>query len=389
MTAAENLLSRARALLPAGHPRRYEVLRRLSEAYPTLGRLTDAEAVLAEMLGDPRLHEDPRDEQRLRLEQLRVRLIAGPDPMRQDSIRAEVERALKVLEPLGDDIGISQACYLLATMHLRSGQIRELEEIGRRGLDHARLSGDLREQLGALWWPTWALVAGPTPVPVAIRACQDLLLAGPGEHVGVLTDLARLKAMRGQFDQARELAARARRQVLERIRVRRALTVLAHRSAEVEILAGDLRAAERTLHQIIEVALDVGERDQTSQIAAALARVLSARGATEQAARFATLSQQQAPAESVVAQALWRAATARVLAVREDAEAVRLAQDAITLVPDDMLNLHADLHLDLAVTLLSTGARNEARTALDEATGLYERKGNLIGARSARNLRPV
>ena len=383
MTAAENLLSRARALLPADHPRRYEVLRRLSEAYPTLGRLSDAEAVLAEMIEDPRVHEDPRGEQRLRLEQLRVRLIAGPDPMRQDSIRAEVARALEVLEPSGDDIGISQACYLLATMCQRSGQIRKLEEIGRRGLDHARRSGDLREQLGALWWPSWALVAGPTPVPDAIRACQDLLSTGPGEHVGVLADLAYLKAMRGEFDEARELATRARRQVLERIRVRRALTVLAHRSAETEILAGDLKAAERTLHQVIEVALDVGERDQTSQIAAELARVLSARGAMEEAARFATLSQQQAPAESVVAQALWRAATARVLVVRENAEAVRLLQDAIALVPDDMLNLRADLHFDLAVTLLSTGARDQARAVLDEATLLYERKGNLVGARRA------
>jgi tetratricopeptide (TPR) repeat protein len=383
MTAAENLLSRARRLLPADHPRRHEVLRRLSEAYPTLGRLTDAEAVLAEMLEDPRVHEDPRGEQRLRLEQLRVRLIAGPDPMRQDSIRAEVEQALKVLEPLGDDVGLSQACYLLATMYLRSGQIRELEEIGRRGLDHARRSGDLREQLGALWWPTSALVAGSTPVPVAIRACEDLLLAGPGEHVGVLTDLARLKAMRGEFDEARELAARARRQVLERIRVRRPLTVLAHRSAEIEILAGDLTAAERTLHQVIEVALDIGERDQTSQIAAELARVLSARGAMEEAARFAVLSQEQAPAESVVAQARWRAATARAMAGREDTEAVRLVEDAIALVPDDMLNLRADLHVDLAVTLLATGALDEARAVLDEATRLYERKGNLVGARRA------
>jgi hypothetical protein len=165
--------------------------------------------------------------------------------------------------------------------------------------------------------------------------------------------------------------------------------VLAHRSAEVEILAGDLEAAERTLHQVIEVALDVGERNHTSQIAAELARVLAARGATEEAARFATLSQQQAPAESVVAQALWRTATARVMAVREDTGAGRLVREAIALVPVDMLNLRADLHLDLAVTLLWTSARDQARVALDEATGLYERKGNLAGTRRARKLRPV
>jgi DNA-binding SARP family transcriptional activator/tetratricopeptide (TPR) repeat protein len=386
MTAAENLLSRARALLPADHPERYEVLRRLAEAYPTLGRLTDAEAVLAEMLADPRAHQSARLEQRLRLEQLRIRLIAGPDPVRQDTIRSEVARALEMLEPLGDDIGISQACYLLATMYLRSGQIRELTEIARRGLDHARRSGDLREQLGALWWPSWALVVGPTPVPDAIRTCEELLRTAPGEHAGVLTDLARLKAMLGEFDEARELVGRARRQLVERMRVRRALTVLAHRSAQVEILAGDLEAAERTLHQVIEVALDIGERDQTAQIAAELSRVLSARDATDEANRFAALSRQQAPAESVAAQALWRTATARVMTLRGDAEAAHPAQEAIACVPIDMVNLRADLLLDLAVTLLATGGQDKARAVLDEAMDLYERKGNLVGARRTRRL---
>jgi tetratricopeptide (TPR) repeat protein len=386
MTAAENLLSRARALLPTDHPRRYEVLRRLAEAYPTLGRLPDAEAVLAEMLADPRAHQDARLAQRLRLEQLRIRMIAGPDPVRHESIRAEVDRAFQVLEPLGDDIGMSQACYVLATMHQRSGQIRELVEVAGRGLHHARRSADLREQLGALWWPSWALVVGPTAVPDAIQACEQLLRAGPGEHAGVLTDLARLKAMLGEFDEARELVGRAPRQLMERFRVRRALTVLAHRSAEVEILAGDLPAAERTLHQVIEVALSIGERDQTAQVAAQLSRIMSARGHVEHAATFASLSRQQAPAESVATQALWRAATARVLALRKDTEAERLARQAIRLVPPDMLNLRADLHLDLAETLPATGENDQARAVLDEATDLYERKGNLIGARRARGL---
>lgn len=387
MTAAENLLSRSRALLPADHPQRYEILRRLSEAYPTLGRLPDAEAVLAEMLEDPNLYEDARLRPRLRLEQLRIRLIAGPDPVRQDTIRAEVARAFEVLEPLEDDVGMSQACYLLATMHQRSGQIRELELIGLRGLEHAQRSGDLREVLGALWWPAWALVAGPTPVPNAIGSCEELLRVGRIPHFGVMTDLARLKAMLGEFDTARELVLRARRGVLELIRVRRALAVLAHRAAEVEILAGDLEAAERTLRHGVEVALDVGERDQASQIAAELSRVLSSRGAIQEAMTFASVSRRHAPAESVAAQALWRVATARALALAgESGDAGPLAREAITLVPADMLNLRAEVHLDLAETLLVTGQHQAALSPTREAASIYERKGNLVGARRARAL---
>jgi predicted ATPase len=381
MTAAEQLLSRARALLPADHPDRHEVLRRLAEAYPTLGRLADAEAVLTEMLEQP---PSPRDEQRLRLEQLRVRLIAGPDPVRLDAVHAEVERAIAMLEPVGDDVGMSQACYLLATMHLRAGRIRDLEEVARRGLEHARRSGDLRELLGAMWFPAWALVAGPTPVPEAIRGCEQLLRDGPGEHVGVVTDLARLHAMRGASDTARELIARGRRQVVERVRVRRALTVVAQRSAEVEALAGDLAAAEAVLRPGVEVALDVGERDQSAQVAAALALVLCARGSSEEAATFAALAQRQAPAESVVAQALWRAATGRVLATgKDDASARRLVREAIALVPDDLLNLRADLQLDLAVTLDAGGRPDAAAAARREAADLYRRKGNVAGVRRA------
>jgi DNA-binding SARP family transcriptional activator/tetratricopeptide (TPR) repeat protein len=386
MAAAEQLLSRARTLLPAGHPGRYDVLRRLSEAYPALGRLSDGEAVLAEMLDDPRAHDDARMARRLRLEQLRIRLIAGPDPVPQDSIRAEVERILEVLEPLEDHVGMSQACYLLAAMYLRSGRIRALEEIGRRGLEHARRSGDLREQLGALWWPSWALVAGPTPVVDAIGACERLLHLSRGQHIGVMTDLARLAAMLGEFDEARDLAQRARRQALERVRVRRALTVLGHRTAEVEILAGDLDAAERTLRPAMEIALDVGERDQTSQIVAELSGVLSARGAAHEGATLAAVSRQQAPAESVAAQALWRAATARARAADADTgEATRLLRESLELIPPEMLNLRADLCLRLAEVLRETGSR-EAASARRAAIDLYERKGNVVGAASARRL---
>jgi DNA-binding SARP family transcriptional activator/tetratricopeptide (TPR) repeat protein len=384
MTAAENLLARARTLLPSGHPQRYEVLRRLAEAYPTLGRLTDAEAVLAEMLEDPRTRDDPRLMQRLRLEQLRVRVIAGPDPVRHDTIRAEVMQAMTALGP-SDEVGLSQACYVLATIHLRAGRIRELEDIGRRGLEHARRSGDLRELMGALWWPSWALVVGPTPVPDAIASGEALLRAAGASHIGVVTDVARLKAMLGEFDVARDLVLRAREQVVERVRVRRALTVLALRGAEVETLAGDLDAAERTLRPALAVALDVGERDQTSQIAAELSLVLSARGCAVDAARFASVSRQQAPAECVSAQALWRAATARALARAGDTgEAVLLAREAITLVPASMLNLRAGLQVELARALLAAGEHQAMASAIREAAVLYERKGNVVGARRAR-----
>ena len=48
--------------------------------------------------------------------------------------------------------------------------------------------------------------------------------------------------------------------------------------------------------------------------------------------------------------------------------------------------LHADVLLDLAEVLDLAGREVEAEAARDEAVSLYERKGNLAAARSAREL---
>ena len=207
------------------------------------------------------------------------------------------------------------------------------------------------------------------------------------ENPGVLADLAALRSMLGEFDEAREHIDRARRLLAERMRARRPLGAVARRAAEVEIIAGDFAAGERELRNALELGHEMGERDQVSQIAATLSLVLSVRGATEEAATFASLSADHAPAQSVVAQAFWRAATARVLGNREDfREADRLAREAIQLVPFEMLNLAAELRVTLADVLLAAGRRDAALKAISEAVDLYGRKGNLAAVIQARSL---
>lgn len=377
---AENLLSRAHALLPSEHPQRWEVRRRLAEAYQVMGRHADADAVLAELLEDHRADHSGLVEHGIRLERARIRLATGPDPTSLDAVRDEAERALVVFERARDEAGMAQACFVLGLVHLRSGRPREMEEVARRGLAHAERSGHAREQLGARWWVALALVTGPTPVRDCIRLCADLVRWRGTEHPGVLADLARLRAMLGEFDQARELIARAKRLLVERTRARRPLGLVTRWSAEVEILARDLVVGERELRAALKLALDMEERDQVSQIGADLSRVLSRQGRTDEADRFAALSTDHAPAESVNAQALSRAAHAAVRLERDDhGEAERLVREAIQVVPHDMLNLRADLHVDLAAILQASGGRDVASPMANEAIGLYQRKGNLTG----------
>src|SRR6266496_512262 len=191
--------------------------------------------------------------------------------------------------------------------------------------------------------------------------------------------------MEGEFDEARDMIARARLNLVERWRVRRPLMWAARSSAAVETLAGDIEASERELRAALQLGLGFRERGPVAEIAAGLSRVLSIPDRSTEAAGFATMSVDHAPAEGTAAQALWRAAKARVMASRDDqVEAERLAREAVGLAPAEMLNLRADLLTDLAGVLLGAGQRATAQPVLAEAIELYERKGNLVSAARAR-----
>ena len=379
VSAAENLLSRAKALLPPGHGQRPTVLRRLTEAYPVMGRPEEAEVAFAELLEE--VDGDDRYRRGVRLEHTRFRLITGPDPISLEVIRQQTEAALAAFRDEGDEVRISQAYYILSSVHLRAGRIPELEETARRGMLHARQSEDLRELLGAPWWVVFALLAGPTPVPVCLRACEELVDAGAPEHIGVIAAIGHFHAMLGNFDRARELVARAQHVLRERFRLPRPHLFVGLRTAGVEILAGNPEAAERALRPALDIARRIGDREQAAQIAAELSLLLSAQGASDEAAQAATLATDQAPAESVTAQALAGAARARVdLGRGRHQRAERLARDAVKLVPDDMLNLRASLLHSLAEILLAAGRHDQAQPVSAEAVELYQRKHNLVAA---------
>jgi len=325
-------------------------------------------------------------EHSLRLELARVRLAIGPDPMRLDAIRKEVAKAQAVYEAVGDESGLAQVCFVLGEICLRMGQLTEMERIGRRGLAHADRSPSSREQVGAQRMVATALEAGPTPVEKSILECEELALWRGNENPAVLPILAHLQSMLGEFDVARSLIDRARRLLSERYRVRRPLLLLKKRSAQVEILAGNLAAGERELREGLELSLDMGTQE-TSEVAAILSQVLSRQGNSTEAARLAATSKQHAPSESVSAQALWRVALAQVeLARGNTQEGEHLVRESIALVPAEMLNLSAHLRANLSQILATKGQRTGAAAAIEEAISLYGLKGNVVEAQRTRSI---
>jgi DNA-binding SARP family transcriptional activator len=387
IAAAVNLSGRAKSLLPGFHPQRRAVMRVLAETYPMLGRHDQADAVLEEMLEQARAEGNRLLEQAIHLERARVRVITGPDPMRLDQIREEVERTLEVFSTAGDYARAAQACYVLGIVHERQGATRKMAEVSRLGLAHADRSGRLREDVGPRWNLARAVRAGETPVREAVRICEEIIDRRGMFHPGVLCELATLHAMEGELEEARGMLARARRDMVERWRFRRPLMWAARSSAAVETLAGDIDASERELRAALEMALDFRERDPAAKIAAGLSRVLFVQGRSKEADGFATRSKEYAPAEGAGAQALWRVAKARVMAGRGDQrEAGRLAREAVRLASVETPNLRADLLVDLAKVLLSAQQSAKVGPVIAEAIRLYERKGNLVSAARARAL---
>ncbi len=160
------------------------------------------------------------------------------------------------------------------------------------------------------------------------------------------------------------------------------MMVLALDRASVELAAGDVVAAERELEVALELARAGRLRDTIARTAARLSLVVLQRDPAR-AEALAALSRDNAPAESIAAQALARAATARATASRTRRGAADLATEAVRLVPTEMPNLRADLLVGLAEILQASGDATGATCAIAEAIGLYERKGNLVGAARA------
>jgi len=341
------------------------------------------------MLAEAEVGGDRSLAQVARLERARLGLFAGSDPTSHRSTRHEAERALELFRESGDEAGLALAHYVLAYVCFQAGEIAEMERAARRALVHADRSARRREAMAARMLVAWSVAAGPTAIPEAIRVCEQLVDVAGRQHPLVLSDLAMLRAMLGEVEDARALVERARTLALERMRGRAPLLILARARASVELAAGDLGAAEHELRVALDLARDIGLNDTIAQTAAQLS-LLTVQHDPGEAARLASLSRASAPAESVAAQALWRAATARALAGQAaHREAERLAREATGLVPAEMLNLQADILVHLAEVLQGAEGDAAARSVISDAIELYERKGNVISAARARSSLPA
>jgi tetratricopeptide (TPR) repeat protein len=268
---------------------------------------------------------------------------------------------------------------MVAFVHGIAIEWGETAEAQQRAIRHARLAGKTRDEARMSGAYSIALAVGPTPVEEAISRCEEILERGLDHQQSralVFSSLSTLRAMRGDFEPARDLYRRAR-VLLDDIGAVVLAASTSLTSARVESLAGDLETAERELRRDYNRLLSLGELYYRPVVAAALAHTLHALGRTEEADELALSAAEIAAADDVEAQAMWRTARAKILAERGVTEAgIDLARAAVALVgTTDDVYARTEALVDLATVLSAAGSYAEATAAAEEAAALCRVKG--------------
>ncbi len=389
MPAAVNLLQRAAATHPDDAPQRLAILSELGEALMEVGRLEDAHRVLTDAQDRALALGDAVRESDARLMRLMVQLYAGGDEWSSDPTR-EVERAMEVFEASGDHAGLAKAWRLMWAIHGTAQRYGESAAAAEHVLEEAWLADDRRlAARGASGYAVGALF-GPTPVPDALRRCEELAAEIRGDRrteALIRGVLAQLYAMQGSGDRARELLAQSL-EMLEELGANVLSSATSLNSSPVELLVGDLEAAEGLLRKDYDALSQLGEKFLLSSVAGSLGRVVYQLNRFEEAEALAMVVEQLAAPDDVDAQALWRSVLGMCLARRgEHDEGLRLANEAVELRrATDALTLQAETLSDLAETLRFTGRDDEVRAVRSEAMRLYERKGDIVSAGRLRAL---
>jgi class 3 adenylate cyclase/tetratricopeptide (TPR) repeat protein len=385
--AAANLLQRASTLLPPGHPERPRLRLDAAEALTEQGGFEEAGAMLHAAIDEAHELSDRVLEVTAQIQELELLYTIDPEAV-EPTIIAGVEEHLLELETLEAHDGLARAWRLIMFVREMGLQWGESEAAAQRSLDHARLAGNRLMATRAIISLGYCALSGPTPVTQAIERCRSLFdeIRGDRKPEALLeAALSHLEAMRGNVEESRALY-RTSRAKLEELGWTFLAAQTSFDSGPVEMLAGDLAAAEAELRRDFDALERMGETNYISTTAAILAEVLYRQGELEEAEEHTKISEELAAQDDVSSQFRWRIVRGKILASRGDAaEGEKLAREAVAMIQaSDDLNSQGEALIDLAEVLRLGGRTGEATEAARESLALFEAKGNIVSAALAR-----
>jgi tetratricopeptide (TPR) repeat protein len=301
---------------------------------------------------------------------------------------ARLEDAHRVLEAAHHDEGLGYCWWSLAGEKWVSLHAAETVVACERGLEHFRRAGMYRRTDDLLWWVRSAYVFGPTPRAEAIERVRALQ-AEAGDSIqlqaGAATTLARLLAMQGDFDEARELYAFGID--FYRSAGMDVSAAGAHmHGAWIEERAGDLGAMEALLRSGADQLKALGHQAFLSTVVVYLAGCLYRQGRFDEARELWTIGRETSPADDVINFVYADAQEGCVLAHegRHEEAGVLLGDAVDRCRHTDYYFLRAGLALYQAEALSLAGEVAAASRSAVLGLGFLDEKGDVAGAARAR-----
>ena len=378
LPAADNLLRRAAATLPHGDPFAVELLVEAGEALVDLGELAQADEVLGSAIDQANARGDGIAALGATIVRMRLHYeTEGDDP--DGTLLQDVETAVGEFEAAGDHMGLIRASHLLLLMHWTAGRHGAAEQAALKTIEHARAVGDRTREIRILPALATCSTYGPTPVDEAAARCAHLLEEVGGDQKAdalIRASLARLEAMRGNFEEARQLYRRSRA-TLEEFGWNLFAALTSIDSGTVELMARDPAAAEDELRRDFETLDAMGERNYIATTSAYLAFALLLQGKYDEADRYITFSEETAAPDDLTSQFLWRQFRARLLSIQDKHDdAIALALRAVELTDEtEETESQGNSRLDLAHVYWRAGNTEQAQASFLEAQERFRRKG--------------
>jgi class 3 adenylate cyclase/tetratricopeptide (TPR) repeat protein len=387
--AAANLLDRAARLLPEDSPERLALLPDLGQAVHDAGDFPRADAILTEAIERATRTGARTVEAYASVARASMRIWSQPEGATEEALEV-ADRSRGLFEELGDDLGFAKAWRLVAETYINGARWVEIGAAAERALEYAKAAGDDYERLYAIGWVGSSIYFGPMPAPEGIARLERLIEEYPHDRMGVegatLAKLAGLKAMRGEFEEARRLTVRWR-SVIEDLGRRVSMGSAAFWTGDVEILAGELEAAERDYRESCRILEAVGDKGGLSSMSSLHADVLYELGNDDsEAERLTVKAEGLAASDDLNAQVFWRAVRAKLLARRGHLEeAARLGREAVELSQSSQSPNDLAMALTaLAEVLQAMGEPEEAAERLRQVAEVYAAKGNIVMERRTR-----
>ena len=383
--AAANLLSRSVGLCPKDDPLRVERLFDLADSLEETDELDRALEMVVEAGVNAEDHGDARLVALAGVRQVYLRVQVDAEFSFESALRV-AKRSEAILDSFGDVEGLARALGTAAWLSVNLGTGDGVEETFTRAIELARRAENRYLESWILVNWTGVLAGGIVPLTKACAIFEGLLDRGeemPRLRMYVCAFLAPLRALQGRFDEARDLQFQARAMAEEMGRTN-CLAWLPRMEAEVELLAGNARAAEQKARRAASFGQDLGAR---AGGLLNLGEALYRQGRLDEAADALSQTAEICSPDDVGFQAWRRSLLAKVTAARGcRARAEELVREATAFPIGHDCMWSCAVLLDCAETLRLLGRPDEAIPYVEQAIEIYDRKEATYPAARAREL---